>query len=67
VKAYTGDSIILPAHKPNYVKPNGRFKMLLTVINSEYEDFFVVAVAAVHFIFMMMVCAIAVGGDANRG
>jgi quercetin dioxygenase-like cupin family protein len=37
-KLATGDGIILPAHKPNYVKPNGRFKMLLTVIKSGYED-----------------------------
>jgi quercetin dioxygenase-like cupin family protein len=37
-KLSAGDGIILPAHKPNYVKPNGRFKMLLTVIKSGYED-----------------------------
>src|SRR5678816_1638565 len=30
----TGDSIVIPAHAPNYVKPNGRFKMILTVIKS---------------------------------
>ncbi len=33
----TGESIIIPAHKSNYVKPNGRFKMILTVIKSGYE------------------------------
>jgi quercetin dioxygenase-like cupin family protein len=37
-KLSTGDGIMLPAHKPNFVKPNGRFKMLLTVIKSGYED-----------------------------
>lgn len=34
----TGEGIIIPAHKPNYIKPDGRFKMLLTVIKSGYED-----------------------------
>jgi quercetin dioxygenase-like cupin family protein len=33
----TGDSIVIPAHAPNLVKPNGRFKMILTVIKSGYE------------------------------
>jgi quercetin dioxygenase-like cupin family protein len=33
----TGESIVIPAHAPNYVKPNGRFKMILTVIKSGYE------------------------------
>ncbi len=33
----TGESIVLPAHKPNLIKPNGRFKMVLTVIKSGYE------------------------------
>ena len=37
-KLAVGQGIILPAHKPNFVKPNGRFKMLLTVIKSGYED-----------------------------
>ena len=37
-KLATGEGIIIPAHKPNHVKPNGRFKMLLTVIKSGYED-----------------------------
>lgn len=34
----TGESIIIPAHKPNHIKANGRFKMILTVIKSGYED-----------------------------
>jgi quercetin dioxygenase-like cupin family protein len=33
----TGQSIVIPAHAPNYVKPNGRFKMIVTVIKSGYE------------------------------
>jgi quercetin dioxygenase-like cupin family protein len=33
----TGASIVIPAHALNYVKPNGRFKMILTVIKSGYE------------------------------
>jgi len=33
----TGQSIVIPAHAPNYVKPNGRFKMITTVIKSGYE------------------------------
>lgn len=34
----TGQSIVIPAHAPNYVKPNGRFKMILTVIKSGYDS-----------------------------
>jgi quercetin dioxygenase-like cupin family protein len=34
----TGQGIIIPAHKPSHIKPNGRFKMILTVIKSGYED-----------------------------
>ena len=34
---HTGDGILIPAHRPSYVKPNGRFKLLLTVIKSGYE------------------------------
>jgi quercetin dioxygenase-like cupin family protein len=34
----TGEGIVIPAHKPSYIKPNGRFKLLLTVIKSGYED-----------------------------
>jgi quercetin dioxygenase-like cupin family protein len=33
----TGESIVIPAHASNFVKPNGRFKMILTVIKSGYE------------------------------
>jgi quercetin dioxygenase-like cupin family protein len=33
----TGQSIVIPAHAPNLIKPNGRFKMILTVIKSGYE------------------------------
>jgi len=33
----TGESMVIPAHAPNYIKPNGRFKMILTVIKSGYE------------------------------
>lgn len=33
----TGQSIVIPAHAPNFVKPSGRFKMILTVIKSGYE------------------------------
>jgi quercetin dioxygenase-like cupin family protein len=33
----TGQSIIIPAHAPNFVRPNGRFKMILTIIKSGYE------------------------------
>lgn len=33
----TGDGIIIPAHLPNHINPNGRFKMILTIIKSVYE------------------------------
>ncbi len=33
----TGQSIVIPAHTPNFVRPNGRFKMILTMIKSGYE------------------------------
>ncbi|ETN97091.1 cupin domain-containing protein [Zhouia amylolytica] len=33
----TGESVIIPAHKPNLIRPNGRFKMIMTVIKSGYE------------------------------
>jgi quercetin dioxygenase-like cupin family protein len=33
----TGHSIVIPAHASNFVKPNGRFKMVLTIIKSGYE------------------------------
>ena len=35
---HCGQSIIIPAHKPNLIRANGRFKMLQTVIKSGYED-----------------------------
>jgi quercetin dioxygenase-like cupin family protein len=34
---HTGQGILIPAHKPSHIKPNGRFKLLLTVIKSGYE------------------------------
>lgn len=33
----TGDGILIPAHKPSHIKPNGRFKIILTVIKSGHE------------------------------
>ena len=33
----TGESIIIPAHAANYIKPDGRFKMILTILKSGYE------------------------------
>lgn len=33
----TGMGIVIPAHAVNYIKPNGRFKMILTLIKSGYE------------------------------
>ena len=33
----TGGSIIIPSHNPHYVKPDGRFKIILTIIKSAYE------------------------------
>jgi len=32
-----GQGIIIPAHSPNYIEPNGRFKMITTIIKSGYE------------------------------
>lgn len=34
----TGDGILIPAHQSSHIKPNGRFKLILTVIKSGYED-----------------------------
>ncbi|HCS20484.1 MAG TPA: cupin [Bacteroidetes bacterium] len=34
---HTGEGIVIPAHKPSHIKPNGRFKLILTVIKSGYE------------------------------
>ena len=33
----SGQGIIIPAHLANYIKPNGRFKMISTIIKSGYE------------------------------
>jgi len=33
----TGEGIIIPAHSPNYIKRDGRFKMILTIIKSGYD------------------------------
>ena len=33
----SGQGIIIPAHLPNFIKPNGRFKMILTIIKSDQE------------------------------
>jgi quercetin dioxygenase-like cupin family protein len=33
----TGESIIIPAHSPNIVRANERFKMISTIIKSGYE------------------------------
>lgn len=34
---HTGDGILIPAHSPSKIVPNGRFKLILTVIKSGYE------------------------------
>ena len=34
---HAGQGIIIPAHLSNSIKPNGRFKMILTIIKSDYE------------------------------
>jgi quercetin dioxygenase-like cupin family protein len=34
----TGQGIVIPAHKSSHIQPDGRFKLLLTVIKSGYED-----------------------------
>jgi quercetin dioxygenase-like cupin family protein len=33
----TGEGIVIPAHAANYITPDGRFKMILTIIKSGYE------------------------------
>jgi quercetin dioxygenase-like cupin family protein len=33
----TGMGIIIPAHAANYIKRDGRFKMILTIIKSGYD------------------------------
>ncbi len=37
-KLEIGQGILIPAHASSHVDPNGRFKLLLTVIKSGYED-----------------------------
>jgi len=37
IQLETGQSIIIPAHTPNIVKGNERFKMISTIIKSGYE------------------------------
>lgn len=32
-----GQGIIIPAHSPNQIRPNGRFKLISTIIKSGYE------------------------------
>jgi quercetin dioxygenase-like cupin family protein len=34
----TGDGILIPANKPSHIEPNGRFKLILTVIKDGKED-----------------------------
>lgn len=33
----SGQGIIIPAHSSNYIEPNGRFKMISSIIKSGYE------------------------------
>ncbi len=33
----SGQGIVIPANLPNFIKPNGRFKMILTIIKSLYD------------------------------
>jgi quercetin dioxygenase-like cupin family protein len=33
----SGQGIIIPSHSPNFIRPNGRFKMISTIIKSGYE------------------------------
>ncbi|WP_395047995.1 cupin domain-containing protein [Flavobacterium sp.] len=33
----TGDGILIPANKPSHIKPNGSFKLILTVIKNGHE------------------------------
>jgi quercetin dioxygenase-like cupin family protein len=33
----SGEGIIIPAFTPNFIKPNGRFKMILTIIKNYQE------------------------------
>jgi quercetin dioxygenase-like cupin family protein len=36
-KLETGEGILIPAHKTSHIEPNGRFKLILTVIKNGYE------------------------------
>jgi quercetin dioxygenase-like cupin family protein len=31
----TGEGILIPANKPSHIEPNGRFKLILTIIKSD--------------------------------
>lgn len=33
----SGQSIVIPAHASNFIKPNGQFKIIQTIIKSGYE------------------------------
>ncbi|OSZ77616.1 cupin [Chitinophagaceae bacterium IBVUCB2] len=33
----TGQGIVIPAHASNFIKPNGRFKMILTTIKNNID------------------------------
>lgn len=33
----SGQGIIIPAHASNFIKPNGRFKMILTIIKTSVD------------------------------
>lgn len=33
----SGEGIVIPANSSNFIKPNGRFKMILTIIKSDNE------------------------------
>jgi quercetin dioxygenase-like cupin family protein len=35
---HVGQAIIIPAHTPNIIKANNRFKMIFTIIKSGYES-----------------------------
>ncbi len=34
----TGGAIVIPAHSANCIKPNGRFKLIQTIIKSGYDQ-----------------------------
>ena len=36
-KLSAGQGIVIPANSPNHINPNGRFKMILTIIKSSQE------------------------------